>query len=371
MTIGIDASRALRKIKTGTEWYSVEIILNLAAIDKKNDYILYSHEAPSSPLDNLPPNFKWRIMPFTRGWTLFRLSWEIKKNAPDVLFIPAHTLPLITGKKSVVMIHDLGFMHNPELYPLRQKIYHNFVINYVKKHATHILAPSQYSKKDIITNLGIPKENITVIHHGYDHNLYQARPDLSHPSADYLSYIFFIGRLETKKNVINLIEAFRILRTELLASGQTLNLVLAGQPSHGYDQIKAKIISLGNLSSSVIELGYVAEEDLPIYFSNAACFAFPTLFEGFGIPVIQAQACGTPVICSKTTSLPEIAGDAALLINPRDPRDIAQALRKVLTDQKVHKDLVQKGYKNVERFSWHTAAQKTLTVLEDIASSKK
>ena len=389
MTIGIDASRALRPIKTGTEWYSVEIIRHLVELDKENHYILYSNKNPESPLENLPSNTSWRIMPFSRGWTLFRLSLEMLKNPPDVLFIPAHTLPLITPKKSVVMVHDLGFIHNPELYPARQKIYHNFVVNFVKKHATHILTPTEFTKQDLIKTLNIPANKITPVWHGFDQELYKPNPDKNHESAKYGEYIFYIGRLETKKNIVNLIKAFDLLRTnchsdpaisrhsepageESRSSDRTpqlptsnYKLLLAGKPSHGYDQIK-EIINNSPYKKDIIELGYLAEEDVPVYMSNAAIFAFPTSFEGFGIPIIQAMACGCPVIASNNTCIPEITGGAAILIDPKNPEEIAKAMQEILTNKEKQKELIQKGLQQVKKFSWQTSAKETLKVLEKI-----
>ncbi len=367
MTIGIDASRALRSVKTGTEWYSVEIIRHLTSLDTKNQYILYSHKPAEAPLLDLPKNVTWKIMPFPRGWTLFRLSYEMMRHAPDVLFIPAHTLPLIAPKRSVVMVHDLGFKHYPELYPWRQKAYHNFVVDYVARHATHILTPSEFTKKDLIKFLQIPENKITVVYHGYDDNLYQPRHNSEHQSAQYQPYIFFIGRLETKKNITGLIEAFKILRTQ--NPKLTPKLVLAGKPSHGYEQIKILIDSLGDLKKDIVELGYVPEAEMPTWYSNAAMLAFPTFFEGFGFPIIQAMACGTPVVTSNTTANPEIAGKAALLVDPYQPHQIAENMAKIFTNASLKADLINKGFDQVKKFSWTNATQKTLEVIEKISKS--
>lgn len=364
MKIGIDASRALRPIKTGTEWYNVEIIRYLVDLDKKNNYILYSQKEPEAPLLNLPPNVSWRVMPFPRGWTLFRLSLEMLFHPPDVLFVPAHTLPLITPKRSVVMVHDLGFIHNPELYPARQKIYHNFVINYVKHNATHILTPTEFTKQDIVKTIGIPENKITAIWHGFDDNLYRPRPVSDHPSTEYGKYIFYIGRLETKKNIVNLIKAFNILRSSN-SKQLTTKLVLAGKPSHGYEQIK-EAIDNSPYQKDIIELGYLKEEDVPVYMSNAALFAFPTSFEGFGIPIIQAMACGCPVIASNNTCIPEITGNAAILIDPQKPQEIADKMTEILTNKSERDQLIEKGLVQVKKFSWKNSAKETLKVLEKI-----
>jgi glycosyltransferase involved in cell wall biosynthesis len=380
MTIGIDASRALRPIKTGTEWYSVEIIRHLVESDQKNHYILYSQTPPTEPLINLPENSSWRVMPFPRGWTLFRLSLEMKQNPPDVLFIPAHTLPLIHPKKSVVMIHDLGFMENPELYPARQKIYHNFVINYVIKHAAHIITPSEYTTKNIISRFNYSPEKITTIWHGIDHKLYKPTQNTNHRSGKIGDYIFYIGRLETKKNIVNLVKAFEIFRSSCHPDSychpqqsegslsKSPKLVLGGKPSHGYEQIK-ETIARSPFKNDIIELGYIPEEEVPVWLSNAKVFAFPTSFEGFGFPVIQAMACGTPVIASNNTCIPEISGDAALLIDPQKPEEIAEVIAKILTDKKLANQLKKKGLNQSKHFTWESSAKQTLNILNKVGES--
>lgn len=365
MIIGIDASRALRPIKTGTEWYNVEIIRHLVKIDQKNNYILYSNKPPEAPLLNLPDNVSWKIMPFIRGWTMMRLSLEMMIHPPDVLFVPAHTLPPYLPKKSVVMIHDLGFIHNPELYPTRQIIYHKLVTKFDAKYATHILAPTEYTKQDIIKTLGADPEKVTTVWHGYDQNLYQPKPLKDHPSIQHTPYIFYIGRLETKKNIVNLIKAFQILREKDPSS--SLKLILAGKPSHGYDKIQESINNLSlALQKDIIQLGYLPEEEVSIYMSNAELFAFPTSFEGFGMPIIQAMACGCPVVASNNTCIPEITGDAAVLINPENPEDIADGMQKIIANKSFRDELKHKGLKQASKFSWDLAAKQTLEVLEKV-----
>ena len=175
MLIGIDASRATKEIKTGTEHYSEEIIIALSKIDRSNNYILYSPVAPKGKLANLPKNFHWKIMPFTKLWSQIRLSWEFVfgKEKPDVIFEPAHTIPLIHPKNMVVTLHDLGFKYFPELYTPFERKYHNFCMDFSAKHAKNIITPSEYTKKDLIKIYKTNPEKITPIYHGYDSSLYK------------------------------------------------------------------------------------------------------------------------------------------------------------------------------------------------------
>ncbi len=381
MTIGIDASRALRKTKTGTEWYSYEIIRHLVNLDTKNHYILYTNQKPKDELNDLPKNVSWQIIPFTRGWTLIRLSSEMLIKKPDVLFIPAHTLPFFSPKNSVVTVHDLGFVHNPELYPARQKIYHNFVLSYVKRKAKHIITPTEFVKQDLIETLKIPAQKISVVWHGYNHELYRPLQDKPRRTKQYSPYFFYIGRLETKKNIVNLIKAFNFFRAsschpEASAEGsrsadrtQNLKLLLAGKPSHGYDKIK-ETISASPFKKDIIELGYLADKEVPKYLSNAEAFVFPTSFEGFGMPIIEAMACGCPVLASNNTCIPEITdnGRAAILIDPNNPKNIADGLKQI-TNPQTKKELIPKGLNHAKLFSWEIAAQKTLKVLNRVGET--
>jgi glycosyltransferase involved in cell wall biosynthesis len=364
MTIGIDASRALKKIKTGTEWYSYEIIRHLVDLDRNNNYILYTNQKPDDQLNDMPKNVKWQIIPFTRGWTLIRLSAEMILKKPDVLFIPAHTLPFFSPVNSVVTVHDIGFVHNPELYPARQKIYHNFVLNYVKKRAKHIITPTEYVKQDLVKTLGVPEERITAVWHGYDSDLYKPHTE-DHLSKKYSPYIFFIGRLETKKNIVNLVKAFDIFKSQNKDS--KLKLILAGKPSHGYDLIKESI-EKSKYKTDIIELGYLATKEVPYYLSNAEAFVFPTSLEGFGMPIIEAMACGCPVVASNNSCIPEIVQDAGILIDPTDPKSIAAGIAQI-TDSKLSKVYRQKGLEHSKQFSWQKSATETLKVLEKAGES--
>lgn len=372
MLIGIDASRAVKKFKTGTEYYSEQIIYHLSLIDKTNDYILY---APNMPTDEvllkLPKNFTWKIMPFPRFWSQIRLSWELKfgKPKPDVVFEPAHTIPIWHHKKTVATLHDLGFKYYPELYTPFERVYHNWCMDFSANRAKQIITPSEYTKKDLIKIYRLNPEKITVIYHGYNKKLYNdKKSDLPTSELRHLSsepYIFFIGRIEEKKNIKGMIEAFRILRKNNQIKHK---LILAGKPGYNYDDIKTQINNLPeNIKKDVIELGYVPEKDVAGLIKNADIFFFPSFFEGFGLPIIEAMACGVPVVASDATSISEIAKDCALLISPEKPSEMAKALEKIILDRKLHSLYTKKGLERAKEFLWEKAAQETLSVLEKIA----
>lgn len=365
MIIAIDASKVAKTHMTGTEYYSLQIILGLARIDRKNQYILYSPKPIYNRLGDLPQNFKIKVIPFPKLWSQIRLSMEIlKKPKVDVWFFPAHTIPIIAPKNSVVTLHDLGFKYFPELYTPFERFYHNWCMNFSVKHAGKIIAISNFTKQDLINHY--PKANtqkIEVIYHGYDKESYRklkTGENEDRPMED--KYFFFIGRIEKKKNIINLIEAFKLLLKERDIDHK---LVLAGNPGYGYEEIKEKIETLpSKVKNNIIELGYVKGEDVPRWMRHSEAFVFPSNFEGFGMPIIEAMACGTPVIASNNTSIPEVAGDAAILVNNKKPFEIAAAMSKIIHNSRERYRLISLGKDRASEFSWDKCAQDTLKVIE-------
>lgn len=360
MIIGIDASRALKPNRTGTEVHNAEIIKHLTAIDRDNTYRLYSQRQPYGDMLNLGDNVEWRVMPFARGWTLFRLSLEMLFRPPSVLFIPAHILPIITPKRSVVMIHDLGFDHFPEIYKWTDKVYHRYAIRFAKLFATHILTPSEFTRQDLHARYNIPLSKITTVHHGF--NVGDFRPaETSEKSPLDVPYFYFVGRLEHKKNVVRMLQAFARFKQE---TGLPHKFLLAGREAFGYDRIKAAYDELGEYKDDVVFLGYTSQQEATNYLRHAEALVFATLFEGFGLPALEGFASGTPVITSNTTCMPEISGDAALLVDPTSIEEISQAMIKIATDKNLRQELVVKGAKRYKDFSWGKAARETLEVLE-------
>jgi glycosyltransferase involved in cell wall biosynthesis len=403
MIIGIDASRANLVRKTGTEWYSFYLIKNLAEIDKTNTYWLYLNQPPRAELQEAVknnPNFSFKLLkwPFLSFWTLGRLTLEMLYRRPDVLFIPAHTLPLFGPKHTVNTIHDIAFVSERNLYRAveaktnrkgTRKLINVFVklltlgryrsdsVDYLYwstafalRHAEKIIAVSEFTKQDII-NL-YPKTvpaKIVVVHNGYN-DLYRRLPDNPEKTKAVLDkyaleapYFLYVGRLEKKKNISTLVESFAFLKEnhpEIDAK-----LVLIGDAGFGFDEIKYTIEEF-DLNNQVIMPGWVAEEDLPCIMNAAAAFIFPSKHEGFGIPVLQALACGIPTAVSDIPVLREIAGDSVLYFDQNDKRAIAFALARILVDKDLRQNLVAKGLERVKEFSWRRCAEETLAILESL-----
>lgn len=361
MIIGIDASRTAKQFKTGTETYSTELIKALAKIDRQNEYILYSPTSLLEKLPNLPQNFKSKILPFGRLWTQLRLSWEfLTSDQPDVFFVPAHTLPLVMPKKSVVTVHDLGFKHYPELYSPTDLKYHNWALGHSVKNAAQIIAISEFTKRDLIKYFQIDPAKISVIYEGYDNDVFK----LQSAKKSTKPYILFIGRLEEKKNIVGMLRAYEILRHSKTINHQ---FILAGNPGFGYEKIEAELAKMPPaIRKDVILPGYISQEKYVDLLKNADVLFFATFFEGFGLPPLEAMASGVPVVASNRTSIPEICDEAALLVDPEKPAEMAKALNCVINDNGLRQNLISRGLERAKQFSWQKCAEKTLKTFEKV-----
>ncbi|MEJ5310704.1 MAG: glycosyltransferase family 1 protein [Anaerolineae bacterium] len=363
-TIGIDASRALSDTPTGTEGYSYHLIRALLPqLTARYQTRLYFRAAP--PADAFP-GAALRVIPFPRLWTHVRLAWEMVCCAPDLLFVPAHVLPPVRPKRTLVTIHDLGYRYFPEAHPRRQRLYLEWSTRWNVHVASHILADSCATRDALVREYGVAASKITVAYPGYDSDLAPVRDAgiLAAVQARYGipgPYILFIGRLQPRKNLVRLIEAF----AHLAPDRPDLSLVLAGPAGWLAEPIRARVQALG-LEGRVIFPGYVAAGDKAALLSGALVFAYPSLYEGFGFPVLEAQACGVPLLTSNTSSLPEVAGDGGLLVDPLDTSAIATGLARLLDDAMLRRTLIALGSANLRRFSWEAAARTVLSVIEDL-----
>ncbi len=365
MIIGIDASRATAVRRTGTENYSLHLIRELLALEQAHCFRLYFNQAPFPGL--LPEGAEQRVIGFPRLWTHFRLSAEMLTHPPDLLFVPSHVLPLIHPRRSVVTIHDLGYHYYPEAHTVFQNIYLRWSTRYNARAATCVVADSEATKRDLIHYYRIPEERIRVVYPGRDESLVpivepgaQARMRARYGLSD--SYLLYVGTLHPRKNLVRLVQAFAIfLRSSL---SPNLQLVLAGQKGWLYDEVLTQVRKLG-LTERVVLTGYVPDADLPVLLSGALAFVFPSLYEGFGLPMLEAMACETPVVCSNVSSLPEVAGEAALLVDPLDTESLVNAIGQIVTDEGLRRTLVERGLRQMQYFSWGRCAREILQILED------
>ena len=365
MLIGIDASRTAKEEKTGTENYSWNLINALAGADKKNRYVLYFNKIPSN-FEISQANFSTKMIYSPRFWTQGRLAWECLTHPPDILFVPAHTIPVLRrpNLKTVVTVHDLGAEFLAEYHQWPQKIYLNWSTEYIAKHATHLIAVSNFTKKDLMHTLKVPSSRISVVYEGVDTKFFYPRPDweIKQVKASYgigRDYLLYVGTIQPRKNLVRLIEAFA-------NSGlKNVDLVLAGSGGWLNEEIYKTPEKL-SISNRVRFLGYVASEDLPALYSGAVGLAFPSLYEGFGLPILEAFACRCPVLTSKTGAMIEVTGEAAFLVDPFSKDEIAAGLTKLATDKTLRENLIEKGGARVKGFSWEKTAVETVKVFDKV-----
>lgn len=374
MIIGIDASRANKPAKTGVEWYAWHLIQELKLLTKgdNNSWILYSNEMLRSGLEQLPENWyevraHW---PIKKGWTQVRLSWEMWRRPPEVLFVPAHILPRVIPKKSVVTIHDVGFHRFPQLYRGRDRSFHEISTKDIAKHASRIITVSEFSGREISECYGIPSDRIAITPNGVDHELYRPIADSAGVEERLERYrlhrpfFLVIGRLEVKKNIANLVKAFSLFKARR-GVGDPISLVFVGNPGYGYEEIK-KTIAGSSFKDYIQQLGYVPEPDMPYLLNAAEALIHPSWYEGFGIPPVQAMACGCPVLSSNVGALVEVIGsEAAVFFPPGEPESMVAAMNRIVDETGLKQKLRMAGIVRASKYTWRATAEKTLPVLTE------
>lgn len=367
MVIGIDASRAANEEKTGTENYSWNLIHALARIDKKNRYVLYFNKIPPF-FEISQPNFSTKVLPAPKFWTQGRLAWECLTHPPDILFVPAHTIPAIRrgSLKTIVTVHDLGAEFLAEYHKFPQKIYLTWSTKYVASHATHLIAVSEFTKKGLRRTLKVQSKRISVVYEGTDRKIFYPRSDLEveQVKAKYglaKNYFLYVGSIQPRKNLVRLIEAFAKARLK------DIDLILVGSRGWLYEDIY-KAPEKFSISNYTRFLGYVDDEDLAALYSGAIGLAFPSLYEGFGLPILEAFATRCPVLTSNIGAMAEVASQAAVLVDPDNARGIAVGLKRLASDENLRSALIQKGEQRAQDFSWEKTALETVKVFEKVYS---
>lgn len=365
--IGIDASRIAIGERTGTETYSYQLLAALARLNVADDIRLYLNA--TNPPDDLPSIGNPVCIPFPRLWTHLRLSWEMQRHPPDVLFVPSHVIPL-RHSRSVVTIHDIGYLHHPETHPADTRRMLHLTTRWSTAVADRIIAISDATKHDLITHYHVKPDRITVIPHGVDQSLKPATPKQidavrrKHDLSD--DYILFVGTVQPRKNLGRLAAALSFVAK----AGLPHHLVIAGKSGWLSHAVEWELLASG-MSDRIHLLGYVDSDDLPALYTGAAAFCFPSLYEGFGLPVLEAMACGVPVVTSNTSALPEVAGDAALLVDPTRPAEIGSALVRTLTDTSLRIDLINRGHARARTFTWEQTALDTLALLRQVRDQSR
>jgi glycosyltransferase involved in cell wall biosynthesis len=281
-------------------------------------------------------------------------------HRPDLLFVPAHVLPIVHPHRNVVTVHDLGYLYFPEAHPPRQRWYLDRSTRWHTRTAAHLLADSAATKRDLINHYHADPDTITVAYPGLDPSVKRVDDpnEITRVKAKYHidgDYLLYLGTIQPRKNLQRLITAFASCNLHPA-------LVLAGKSGWYTDEL------LKQANNRVKFIGYVDAADKNALLSGAMAFVFPSLYEGFGFPVLEALACGVPVLCSNTSSLPEVADDAAMWVNPLEVNDIARGLLEITTNDDLRRTLIERGYRQAQQFTWQACADSVLEVFEKVLS---
>jgi glycosyltransferase involved in cell wall biosynthesis len=369
--IGIDCTAALRQ-GGGIGRYTGGLVQALARLDRQNEYVLFVAGRPSGPLLELSsahPNFHLKAAPlsdrfFNIIWQRLRLPLPVEAfSGPlDIFHSPDFVLPPLRRARAILTVHDLSFMRVPQCADPALRAYLSQAVPRSISRADHVLADSQSTRRDLIELLAVPADKITVVPAGVGDNFRRVTDEerLAYVRRRYElppRFILGLSTLEPRKNFVGLIRAF----ARLSASGYAGDLVIAGGRGWMYEPIFAEV-EQQKLAGRVHFPGFVADADLPALYTLADLLAFPSFYEGFGLPVLEAMACGTPVICADNSSLPEVAGEAALMVGAGDTEALVEGMRRLLADEELRRQLVQRGLAQVKNFTWQGAARKLLAV---------
>lgn len=362
MIIGIDASRAFSNQRTGIEEYSFQVIKNLANDLKNSQVVLYVRNRQSIVVMNwaLPDSWKIKEIKWPFFWTQIGLSLEMLFHPVDVLFVPSHVVPFIHPKNTIVTVHGLEYEFFPGGYSFWERLYMRLSIKASCRWAQKIIAVSENTKKDLINLYKVPEDKIEVVFEGVSGNFQPACRQAGFQSTSN-PYLLFIGRLEARKNIIGIIKTFEILKEKYQIPHQ---LILAGKFGHGKEKIEAYLSSCSH-KSDIILTGFVSEAEKQKLLQGAEVFLFPGFYEGFGLPILEAQSFGIPVVTSHASSMPEIAGEGALFADPNDPEKIAEVTHKLISDKVLKDDTTKKGSENVRRFSWNTCSREIASLITE------
>ncbi|MDP1884133.1 MAG: glycosyltransferase family 1 protein [Candidatus Moranbacteria bacterium] len=376
MKIAIQAADLDHSRIDGTRVYIFNLLKHFGRLDSGSDFALY-HRDDFNP-ELAPPNFANYAAirkPFPFLWTQTRLAYELWWNTPDVLWMPMSALPIIRRKKmkTVITIHDLAFKYFPEHFPAKDLRKLNFFADYSIRAADKIIAISEATKKDILKLYpGIKAEKVRVIYHGFSPDVFSQPRDAAREAEIKKelgiagSYIIYIGAIQPRKNLNTLIKAFEMLKNQAQNEDHPddLELVIVGEKAW-LSEGTVKMARQSRFADAIKMPGRLKFEDVGHLCRGAGVFVFPPLYEGFGIPVLEAMAARVPVICADNSSLPEVGGEACLYFKAADPEDLAQKIKHVLGDGGLRAELVAKGQEQIKKFSWEKCAQETLDYLKN------
>lgn len=368
MRIGINGRFLIAK-RTGVQRAAYNLLRTLVLIDRDNEYVIFTGTEQAKNSDWSFPHVQVVPCDLREGENLKNHLWEqfvlpklAKNEKVDFLHSPANTAPLFFDGKSIINIHDLCFVVNPHWYSFSFHTVYNFLVPRLARRATRVITNSNNSKNDLLQFCDIPADKVSLIYWAVDEIFVQDRSDKTAPLIEE-DFILYVGSLEPRKNIRALVEAYEILRESNPDIKTKLVLIGGESPLFGEVRLNAK-----NFKNDVIFKGFVEDVDLRTYYRRARLVVYPSLYEGFGLPPLEAMASGTPVVTSNTSSIPEVVGEAAIMIDPGDIEGLANAMKSILIDPDLRLDLIEKGLKQVQKFNWYRVARNTLAVYHEVYS---
>lgn len=375
MRIGVDYTAAVRQ-GAGIGRYTRGLFRALAALDRENSYRLFVAARGVAVPAPASPNFRMRRVPLTDQevsflWQRLRLPvpMELLLGSMDLFHSPDFVLPPTLRARTILTVHDLSFMRVPEYAHPSVREYLMRGVPHSVRRADLVLAVSASTQRDLIELLDVPEERVQVICEGVDEHFRPVEDEdaLTAVRRRYRlerPYVLGVGTLEPRKNFAGLVEALARLWERRHLEHE---LVIVGQRGWLYEPTFERVRSL-RVEERVRFLGFAADEDLPAIYTLASCLAYPSFYEGFGLPILEAMACGTPVVASRTSSLPEVAGGAALLVDPHNVEELTEALDRVLHDEALRAEMRAAGRRQAQGFTWERAARELLAAYRSVAS---
>jgi glycosyltransferase involved in cell wall biosynthesis len=387
MRIGIDARTILNPEKgdaIGVGHYTYQLIRHLLKMDKENEYVLFfDFRVREKDIKKFTqPNVKIKYYPFSDYKKYLPGAYNeilgmatLAREHLDIAHAtsPMSRIPVSYRGKTVVTVHDLAVYKVPDVFPKLKRTKAKTTLSLMVNHASKLIAVSESTKKDIREIFDYPAENIKVIHSGFDSRLFEesklTREKVleKYGIASGKKYILFLGTIEPVKNITRLFEAFKIFKDASLKNSAKCDykLIMAGKNGWLASEYKQITKDLG-IAKDVIFTGYIIGDELVPLFHEADFFVMPSLYEGFGTTVLEAFATGTPAIVSGVSSIPEVAGDAAIFVDPMSSQNIADAMLKLSQDENLKNELREKGKKQLEKFNWEKCARETLEVYKSL-----
>lgn len=384
MRIGIEAQRLFRPHKHGMDRVALELIKNLQVLDQENEYFIFVKPDEDNKVISNTKNFK--IVEIEGGpypiWEQFRLPKAAKAYHCDLLHCTSNTAPIATQIPLITTLHDIIFKEGNVLQQLAssaswyQKIgnlYRRLIVNQVVKNSDQLITVSNFEKENIANSYKLLDTKIKTVHNGVNAHftsvidpdqIVEVRQKYQLPKH----YVLHLGNTDPRKNTARVLKAFD---KYLKSTTEDIKLVLVGLDKPKLHEILNHLGLVEELNDKIVLTGYVADSDLPVIFNLSELFLFPSLREGFGIPIIEAMACGVPVITSDTSSMPEVAGDAAYLVDPFSTESIFNGMIKILTNESFKNNLIQKGFQRFSSFSWENAAKSVLEIYQKFNHNNK